>query len=86
MSMETAKITTSVDEEDAMSGEAERKVMTKDEYHLATLGYRQVFIRSFSFIENWAATVNTMNFVNALPILFGFAMTTGGPQAAFANW
>lgn len=21
-----------------------------------------------------------------MPVLFGFAMTTGGPKAAFANW
>ncbi|KAI7586039.1 hypothetical protein KC316_g5832, partial [Hortaea werneckii] len=30
--------------------------MTKDEHHLATLGYKQVFIRSFGMFENWAAT------------------------------
>ena len=28
----------------------------------------------------------TMNFVSGMPVLFGFAMYTGGPQAAFANW
>lgn len=80
--------------------------MTKDEHHLATLGYKQVFIRSFGMFENWAATcksqalrlsgvdvsvdkvsrVTTMNFVSGLPVLFGFAMYTGGPQAAFSNW
>ena len=27
-----------------------------------------------------------MNFVSGLPVLFGFAMYTGGPQAAFSNW
>ena len=27
-----------------------------------------------------------MNFVSGMPVLFGFAMYTGGPQAAFANW
>lgn len=27
-----------------------------------------------------------MNFVSGLPVLFGFAMYTGGPKAAFANW
>ncbi|KAF1346918.1 hypothetical protein BDV97DRAFT_378545 [Delphinella strobiligena] len=61
-------------------------VMTPDEYHLATLGYKQTFVRSFGIVENWAATVNTMNFVSALPMMYGFAMYTGGPQAAFANW
>ncbi|RMY17100.1 hypothetical protein D0866_13562 [Hortaea werneckii] len=60
--------------------------MTKDEHHLATLGYKQVFIRSFGMFENWAATFTTMNFVSGLPVLFGFAMYTGGPQAAFSNW
>ncbi|KAI7478550.1 hypothetical protein KC351_g8116 [Hortaea werneckii] len=60
--------------------------MTKDEHHLATLGYKQVFIRSFGMFEDWAATFTTMNFVSGLPVLFGFAMYTGGPQAAFSNW
>lgn len=27
-----------------------------------------------------------MNFVSGMPVLFGFAMYTGGPKAAFANW
>ena len=27
-----------------------------------------------------------MNFVSGMPVLFGFAMYTGGPQAALANW
>jgi amino acid transporter len=27
-----------------------------------------------------------MNFVSGIPVLFGFAMYTGGPQPAFANW
>ena len=84
----------------------EVKEMTKDEHHLATLGYKQVFVRSFGLFENWAATFvrpvhvkliqhvetltpgqqTTMNFVSGMPVLFGFAMYTGGPQAAFANW
>lgn len=34
----------------------EKKEMSKDEHHLATLGYKQVFIRSFGLFENWAAT------------------------------
>lgn len=34
----------------------EVKEMSKDEHHLATLGYKQVFIRSFGLFENWAAT------------------------------
>lgn len=77
-----------VDENDLGSGTAVRTkmVMTPDEYHLATLGYKQTFVRSFGIVENWAATVNTMNFVSALPMMYGFAMYTGGPQAAFANW
>jgi len=27
-----------------------------------------------------------MNFVSGIPVLFAFAMYTGGPQAAFVNW
>ena len=48
--------------------------MTKDEYHLATLGYEQTFIRSLGMLENWASTFTTMNFVNGIPVLFGYAM------------
>ena len=38
------------------SSSVEVKEMSKDEHHLATLGYKQVFIRSFGIFENWAAT------------------------------
>lgn len=31
-------------------------VLTHDEYHLATLGYKQEFIRCLGFFESWAAT------------------------------
>lgn len=55
----------------------EIKLMTKDEYHLATLGYRQVLVRGLGLFEN---------FVSGMPILLGFAPATGGPQAAFSNW
>jgi amino acid transporter len=33
-----------------------------------------------------AATFSTMNYASGIPVLFGFAMYTGGPTAAFANW
>ena len=41
---------------EAPSSSTEVKEMSKDEHHLATLGYKQVFIRSFGMFENWAAT------------------------------
>lgn len=44
------------------------------------------FFRHLGLFENWAATYIAMNFVSGMPVLFGFAMTTGGPKAAFANW
>jgi hypothetical protein len=47
------------------------------------LDYRQVFVRGLGLFENWAAT---MNFVSGMPILLGFALATGGAQAAFSNW
>ncbi|KAK5175830.1 uncharacterized protein LTR77_000970 [Saxophila tyrrhenica] len=71
---------------EAASTEVEVKEMSKDEHTLASLGYRQVFVRSLGLFENWAATYTTMNFVSGMPVLFGFAMYTGGPQAAFSNW
>ncbi|KAK4986584.1 hypothetical protein LTR50_005194 [Elasticomyces elasticus] len=40
------------------------EAMTKDEHYLATLGYRQVFIRSFNMFENWAATFTTMGMIS----------------------
>ncbi|KAH8674340.1 amino acid or gaba permease [Xylariales sp. PMI_506] len=60
--------------------------MTGDEFQLATLGYKQEFIRSLGLFENWAATFTSMNFVSGIPMLLGFVMYTGGPTAAFANW
>lgn len=88
----------------------ETAMLSKDEQHLAKLGYKQgkfcseksnrmavffwgwiddalpEFFRHLGLFESWAATYITMNFVSGLPVLFGFAMYTGGPKAAFANW
>ncbi|KAH8660140.1 amino acid or gaba permease [Xylariales sp. PMI_506] len=65
---------------------ASKTQMSGDEYKLATLGYKQEFIRSLGLFENWAATFTSMNFVSGIPVLFGWVMYTGGPTAAFANW
>lgn len=77
---------TSSDTTSAKEEAAPGIVLTHDEYHLATLGYRQEFHRSLGFFESWAATFSTMNFVSGIPVLFGWIMYTGGPKAAFANW
>jgi hypothetical protein len=61
-------------------------VLSNDEYHLATLSYKQEFLRSLGFFESWAATFTSMNFVSGIPALFGFVMYTSSPKAAFANW
>jgi len=71
---------------DVGEGQIEAVHMDKDEYHLATLGYKQSFIRGLGMFENWAATFTTMNYVSGIPVLFGFAMISGGPQAALGNW
>lgn len=88
--MDDAKIETQVKsamDGDVSTGETgETVVLSKDEQHLAKLGYKQEFFRHLGFFENWAATYITMNFVSGMPVLFGFAMYTGGPKAAFANW
>ena len=47
-------------------------VLTHDEYHLATLGYKQEFLRSLGFFESWAATFTSMNFISGIPVLFGW--------------
>jgi hypothetical protein len=60
-------------------------VLSNDEYHLATLDYKQEFLRSLGFFESWAATFTSMNFMSGIPVLFGFVMYTSGPKAAFAN-
>lgn len=65
---------------------AAHTILTHDEYHLATLGYKQEFVRCLGLFESWAATFSSMNFVSGIPVLFGWVMYTGGPQAAFANW
>lgn len=64
----------------------ESKAVSKDEYQLAQLGYKQEFFRTLGLFENWAATFTTMNFISGIPMMFAFVMSTGGPQAAFANW
>jgi hypothetical protein len=61
-------------------------ILTHDEYHLATLGYKQEFVRCLGLFESFASTFTSMNFVSGIPVLFGWVMYTGGPQAAFANW
>lgn len=50
----------------------EGHVFTHDEYHLATLGYKQEFFRSLGFFESWAATFTSMNFISGIPVLFGY--------------
>jgi hypothetical protein len=40
------------DGKDTISGHTTVVEMTRDEYTLATLGYRQVFVRSFGLFEN----------------------------------
>src|SRR5271154_2302831 len=45
-----------------------------------------VLVRGLGLFENWAATFTTMNFVSGMPILLGFALATGEPQAALSNW
>ncbi|KAF4625240.1 hypothetical protein G7Y89_g12929 [Cudoniella acicularis] len=63
-----------------------KNILTKDEYQLAQLGYKQEFFRNLGLFENWAATFTSMNFASGIPVLFGWVMYTGGPTAAFANW
>ncbi|KAI9737559.1 MAG: hypothetical protein M1834_009714 [Cirrosporium novae-zelandiae] len=65
---------------------SEGKVFTQDEYHLASLGYKQEFFRHLGLFENWAATFSSMNFISGIPVLFGWVLYSGGPKSAFANW
>lgn len=64
----------------------EGAILDQDELRLAQLGYKQEFYRKLGFFENWAATFTSMNFISGIPVLFAFAMYTGGPTPAFANW
>ncbi|KJZ75328.1 hypothetical protein HIM_05254 [Hirsutella minnesotensis 3608] len=59
---------------------------SRDEQLLARLGYKQELNRGLGLFENWAATFACMNFVSGMPVLFGWVMMTGGPQAAFTSW
>ena len=61
---------TSVDE-----GTTKPVVLSHDEYHLATLGYKQEFVRCLGFFESWAATFSTMNFISGIPVLFGWVVS-----------
>ncbi|KAF7549496.1 hypothetical protein G7046_g8330 [Stylonectria norvegica] len=73
-------------DDEAPSEFPSKTVISNDEYQLAHLGYKQEFFRTLGLFENWAATFTTMNFVSGIPMMFAFVMSTGGPQAAFANW
>lgn len=97
----------------------ESKAVSKDEYQLAQLGYKQgvfsalVIYWILMFEKNFFAPLGylkigllplpfvilsahpyrgiltlgqTMNFISGIPMMFAFVMSTGGPQAAFANW
>jgi len=84
LASKTAEVT---ETKEASGGKSSTDIhMTKDEYALAQLGYKQTFFRGLGILENFIATFTTMNFVSGMPVLFGFAMYTGGPQAALANW
>lgn len=72
--------------ESGSTSDMAKNIFTTDEYQLAKLGYKQEFLRSLGFFESWAATFSSMNYASGIPVLFGFAMYTGGPTAAFANW
>ena len=47
-------------------GPVNGQVLTHDEYHLATLGYKQELNRCLGFFESWAATFSTMNFISGI--------------------
>jgi hypothetical protein len=74
--------TTSIEESNVSTG---GQVLSSDEYHLATLSYKQEFLRSLDLFEPWAATFASMNSLPSILVLFGFVMYTGGPKSAFAN-
>jgi hypothetical protein len=40
--------------------------MTHDEYHLATLGYKQTFLRGLGMFENWAAVFTVRRAITPL--------------------
>lgn len=44
------------------------------------------FVPIENILETDKACLQCMNFVSGMPILFGFVMTTGGPQAAVSSW
>ncbi|RFU24990.1 hypothetical protein B7463_g11350, partial [Scytalidium lignicola] len=73
-------------EEHLGHGEFPTQAMSEDEQLLARLGYKQELNRGLGLFENWAATFSCMNFVSGMPILFGWVMMTGGPQAAVTSW
>ena len=69
------KVTTSTEVKEPLTGSNKPslengpvpgQVLTHDEYHLATLGYKQEFTRCLGFFESWAATFSTMNFISGI--------------------
>ncbi|KAJ2970844.1 hypothetical protein NQ176_g7987 [Zarea fungicola] len=62
------------------------KAVSKDEYQLAQLGYKQAFLQLSNLQTLTEINRQTMNFVSGIPMMFTFAMSTGGPQSSFSNW
>ncbi|KAK5717047.1 hypothetical protein LTR15_008935 [Elasticomyces elasticus] len=69
--------------------------MSKDEAHLAAMGYKQgiVFLHLLKHetqdthvLQSSTGILDCMNFISGIPVLFGWVMYTGGPTPAFANW
>ena len=69
--------TTSIKEDNVSTG---GHVLSDNEYHLATLGYKQEFLWSLGLFESWAATFTSMNFVSGILVLFSFVMYISGPK------
>eukprot|EP01111_Echinosteliopsis_oligospora_P003176 TRINITY_DN15103_c0_g1_i1.p1 TRINITY_DN15103_c0_g1~~TRINITY_DN15103_c0_g1_i1.p1 ORF type:complete len:405 (+),score=73.14 TRINITY_DN15103_c0_g1_i1:34-1248(+) len=68
-----------VDEEDIAT-------QNSDDAMLASMGYKPQFFRILSAFDNFSASFGVCGFVSGVTALYGYAMLTGGPQAAFVNW
>ncbi|PHH92371.1 hypothetical protein CDD83_7653 [Cordyceps sp. RAO-2017] len=82
----TSRLLDGSDEVPEHGEQASARVVSKDDELLARLGYKRELNRGLGLFENWAATFSCMNFVSGMPVLFGWVMMTGGPQAAFTSW
>ncbi|KAI0057771.1 amino acid transporter [Artomyces pyxidatus] len=60
--------------------------MDQDELQMAQLGYKQQLHRTWHFLENFAASFVTLNFMASIRTIMFLGLLAGGPQAVWSTF